>query len=73
MVLHGGWGSEIQGRFKEKLLLNVIGLLSLMMYCSDWGTDMQQTKTIHDGYKNSSSSFTNNTINGFEDRIGKSD
>ena len=63
--------------FKENLLANCIVLMSFLMYCSDWGTDIQQTKSFWDGYKNKSSTFSISTSIekgfSFENRIGESD
>ena len=40
------------GWMKENFLINVMGLLSFLIYCSDWGTDMQQNVNFFNGYKN---------------------
>ena len=35
------------GWFMQNILVNVMGLMSFMIYCSDWGTDVQQNVNFH--------------------------
>ena len=69
--------SYASGWLKDNLLVNILGIKSFLLYCSDWGTDMQQTVKFHDGCCSLNSTITNDTSKveefSFETRIGESD
>ena len=65
------------GWFKEDILAHIIHLFSFLIYCSDWGTDIQQTVNFHNDFKSINSTIANDTLsNGafnFNYRIGEDD
>ena len=69
--------SYASGWFKQNLLVNCLGIKSFLLYCSDWGTDLQQTVKFHDGYNSINSTLRNEILNGesfsFSNRIGELD